>query len=202
MSNTHTATSGRRAAGQDPAERLARLRRSSFGAVVMLIVQFILGMIYNLYGTAPTKTKSIGLFSSPDLALHVILGILLFLAAVGQVVQAIGVRHRLAIWLSALGLLSILGAGFSGLGFTGSGASGTSLGMSLAFALALACYVILVFTLPSSASSGTSRSSGASRSSRSSGASRSSGSSGASRSSGASGSSGPGPSGTSGSSTT
>ncbi len=152
MSDIHTATSGRRAAGHDPAVRQARLRISSLGVVVMLIVQFILGMIYNLYGTAPTSTKSIGLFSSPDLALHVILGILLFIAAVGQLVQAIGARHKLSIWLSAIGLLSILGAGFAGLGFTGSGASGASLGMSLAFATALACYVVLVFALPSSAS--------------------------------------------------
>jgi hypothetical protein len=152
MSETHTAASGIRAAGRDPAVRLARLRKSSLVVVAMLIVQFILGMIYNLYGTAPTSTKSIGLFSSPDLALHVILGILLFIAAVGQLVRAIGARHRLSIWLSAVGLLSILGAGIAGLGFTGSGASGASLGMSLAFATALACYVILVFALPSSAS--------------------------------------------------
>ena len=152
MSETHTATSGTRAGGQDQAVRLARLRRSSLGVVVMLIVQFILGMIYNLYGTAPTSTKSVGLFSSPDLALHVILGILLFLAAIGQLVQAIRVRHNLSIWLSALGLVSILGAGLAGLGFTGSGAAGASLGMSLAFAVALACYAILVFALPSSAS--------------------------------------------------
>jgi hypothetical protein len=151
MPETHTATSGTRTAGRDPAVRLARLRMSSLVLVVMLIVQFILGMVYNLYGTAPTSAKSIGLFSSPDLALHVVLGILLFLAAVGQLVQAIGARHRLSIWLSAIGLLSILGAGFAGLGFTGSGASGASLGMSLAFAVALACYVALVFALPSSA---------------------------------------------------
>ena len=152
MSNTHTATSDRRAAGQDQAVRLARLRMSSLGVVVMLIVQFILGMIYNLYGTAPTSTKSIGLFSSPDLALHVILGFLLLIAAIGQLVRAIGARHKLSIWLSALGLLSILGAGFAGLGFVGSGADSASLGMSLAFATALACYVVLVFALPSAAS--------------------------------------------------
>src|SRR6516225_10683218 len=152
MSETHTDASGTRTSGQDQAIRLARLRGASFGVVVMLILQFILGMIYNLYGTAPTSTKSIGLFSSPDLALHVILGILLFLAAIGQLVQAIRVRHNLSIWLSALGLVSILGAGLAGLGFTGSGAAGASLGMSLAFAVALACYAILVFALPSSAS--------------------------------------------------
>ena len=149
MSQTHAAT---RAAGQDLTVRLARMRMSSLGAVAMLIVQFILGVIYNLYGTAPTPKKSIGLFSSPDLALHVILGILLVIAAVGQLVRAIGTRHKLAIWLSAVGLLAIVAAGFAGLGFTGSGAAGASLGMSLAFAVALACYVVLVFALPSSAS--------------------------------------------------
>ena len=157
MSETHTATSGTRAGGQDQAVRLARLRRSSLGVVVMLIVQFILGMIYNLYGTAPTSTKSIGLFSSPDIALHVIVGILLLIAGIGQLVRAIGTRHRLAIWLSGIGLLAILGAFFAGIGFAGSGAAGASLGMSLAFAVALACYVVLVFALPSAASARSSR---------------------------------------------
>ena len=149
MSQTHAAT---RPAGPDLTVRLARMRMSSLGAVAMLIVQFILGVIYNLYGTAPTPKKSIGLFSSPDLALHVILGILLVIAAVGQLVRAIGTRHKLAIWLSAVGLAAIVAAGFAGLGFTGSGAAGASLGMSLAFAVALGCYVVLVFALPSSAS--------------------------------------------------
>ena len=152
MSETHTDASGTRAAGQDQAIRLVRLRGASFGVVVMLILQFILGMIYNLYGTVPTSAKPVGLFSSPDLALHVILGFLLLLAAIGQLVQAIGARHQLSIWLSAIGLLSIIGAGFAGLGFAGSGADGASLGMSLAFATALVCYVVLVFALPSSAS--------------------------------------------------
>jgi hypothetical protein len=149
MSETHTAAAGHRAAGPDATVRLARLRRSNFGLLMMLIVQFVLGMIYTLYGTAPTSTKSIGLFSSPDLALHVVLGILLFLAAVGQLVQTIRIRHALSLWLSSVGLLSILGAGFAGLGFTGSGANGASLGMSLAFAVALACYVVLAVALPS-----------------------------------------------------
>ena len=156
MSDTHTATHAAGSWGRTPASRLARLRISSLGAVIMLIIQFILGIVYNLYGTAPTADKSIGLFSSPVLALHVILAILLVIAAVGQLIRAIGTRHRLAIWMSAVGLLGILGAGFAGLGFTSKGAAGASLGMSLAFAVSLACYVVLVFALaPSPASSTT-----------------------------------------------
>src|SRR5215469_8199512 len=144
MSHTEAAA---RAAGRTQADKLARIRMSSVGAVAMLVLQFILGIIYNLYGTAPTAKKSIGLFSSPVIALHVILGILLLLAAVAQLVRAIGARHALSIWLSALALVGILGAGFAGLGFAGNGAAGASLGMSLAFALALGCYVALLVVL-------------------------------------------------------
>ena len=144
MSETKTVTD---AAAPAQASRLARLRAASLGAVVMLILQFILGMIYNLYGTAPTTEKPIGLFSSPVIALHVILGILLFIVAVVLLVRAIQARHKLSIWMAAIGLLSILGAGFAGLGFSGSGANSASLGMALAFAVALACYIVLVFAL-------------------------------------------------------
>jgi hypothetical protein len=151
MSETRTATP---AAGQTQASKLTRLRTSSLGGVVMLILQFILGMIYNLYGTAPTAKKSIGLFSSPVLALHVIVAILLVIAAVGQLVRAIGARHGLTIWMSAVGLVAILAAGFSGLGYTGNGAAGASLGMAIAFAVALAAYVVLVFALAPAPSSG------------------------------------------------
>ena len=131
----------------DRDSRVARLRISSFGLVSMLIIQFILGMIYNLYGTAPTSAKSVGMFSSPVLALHVILFFLLVIAAVGQLIRAVGARHRLTLWMSGLGLVAILVAGFAGIGFIGNGDAGASLGMSLAFAVALAAYVVLVFAL-------------------------------------------------------
>jgi hypothetical protein len=148
MSDTNTAA---RMAGPDQANRLARIRTSSLGGVIMLIIEFILGIAYNLYGTAPTASKSIGLFSSPLLALHVIVAILLVIAAVGQLIRAIGTRHRLTVWMSAIGLVAILAAGFAGTGFAGNGAAGASLGMALAFAVALAAYVVLVFALPSGA---------------------------------------------------
>ena len=141
MSDVDTAP---RTAGPSRAGRLARVRMASFGAVTMLIIEFILGMIYNLYGTAPTASKSIGLFSSPVLALHVVMSILLLVAAVMLLVRAIGARHRLPIWMSALGLVAIIAAGFAGEGFTRNGAAGASLGMSLAFAVSLACYVMII----------------------------------------------------------
>ena len=142
MPNTHTAVP---AVGTN---RLARLRMSSFGLVTMLILQFVLGMIYNLYGTAPTSSKSVGMFSSPVLALHVILFFLLVIASVMQLIRAAGTRHGLTVSLSAVGLIGIVAAGFAGIGFIGNGAAGASLGMSLAFAVSLACYAVLVLVLP------------------------------------------------------
>ena len=144
MSETKTVTD---AAAPARASRLARLRMASLGAVVMLILQFILGMVYNLYGTAPTTKKPIGLFSTPVIALHVILGILIGIAAIVLLVRAIQARHKLSIWMTVIGLLAILVAGSAGLGFTGNGDNGASLGMSLGFAVALACYIVLVFAL-------------------------------------------------------
>jgi hypothetical protein len=120
---------------------------ASFGAVTMLIIQFILGVVYSLYGTAPTAAKSVGLFSSPVLALHVIMTLLLLIAAVMLVVRAIGARHRLTIWLSAVGLIGIVAAGFAGIAFAGNGAAGSSLGMAIAFAVSLACYVVIIVVL-------------------------------------------------------
>ena len=144
MSQTDAAV---RSAVRTQADKLARLRMASVGTVTMLILQFILGVIYNLYGTAPTAKKSIGLFSSPVLALHVILGILLFLATVVLLIRAVGARHGLSIWLSAVGVVAIVYAGLAGLSFTGNGAAGASLGMSLAFAIALGCYIALLVVL-------------------------------------------------------
>jgi hypothetical protein len=84
------------------------------------------------------------------LALHVIVAILLLIAAVMLLVRAIGTRHRLTIGLSVLGLVGIVAAGFAGLAFTSKGAAGPSLGMSLAFAVSLASYIVIILMIPSS----------------------------------------------------
>lgn len=127
---------------QLPGRQAGRISRSSFGLVIMLIIQYVLGIAYNLYGTAPTAHKSIGLFSSPLLAVHVVVGILLILAAIELLVQAIRARIQVALITSVIGLLSIIGAAISGSGFTKSGASGASMGMAVATALALLCYTV------------------------------------------------------------
>ena len=117
-----------------------RIRMASFGALTMLVIQFVLGTAYSLYGTAPTSSKSVGMFSSPLLAIHVILGILLILAAIMLVVRAIQARYTPSIATSVAGLLVILGAFGASSSFAQDGSNGASLGMALLTAVAMLCY--------------------------------------------------------------
>jgi heme A synthase len=117
-----------------------RIRMASFGALTMLIIQFVLGTAYSLYGTAPASGKSVGLFSSPLLAIHVIMGILIVIAAIMLVVRAVQARHRPTIVITVAGLLVILGAFGAGSAFTQDGSNGASLGMALLTAVAMLCY--------------------------------------------------------------
>lgn len=126
--------------GSALATRLERVRMASFGALTMLVLQFVIGTAYNLYGTAPTAKKSVGLFSSPLLAIHVILGILLIIAAIMLVVRAIQARYTPSIVTTVAGLVVILGAFGAGSSFTQDGSNGASLGMALLAAVAMLCY--------------------------------------------------------------
>ena len=117
-----------------------RIRMASFGALTMLVIQFVLGTAYSLYGTAPASGKSVGMFSSPLLAIHVILGILIIIAAIMLVVRAVQARHTPTIATTVVGLLVILGAFGAGSSFANDGSNGASLGMAVLTAVAMLCY--------------------------------------------------------------
>jgi hypothetical protein len=111
----------------------------------MLIVQFALGIGYNLYGTMPTAHTSLSMVSGgPVLILHEIMGLLLVIGAVQLVVQAIRAGQRAVRIAAVAGLLAILGAAGGGMAFLGHGASGASLAMALATAVAMACYTVVL----------------------------------------------------------
>jgi hypothetical protein len=134
-------------AGQLPPARAERLRMASFGALSMLILQFVLGTAYNLYGTAPTASKSVGMFSSPLLAIHVIVGILTIIATAVLVFRAAQAKAGPVLGLSILGLVAVLGAAGAGSAFVAKGANGASFGMALATAIAMACYAGILVIL-------------------------------------------------------
>jgi hypothetical protein len=139
-----------------PAGQLARLRGASFGLLVMLIVQFAIGIVVNLYVTVPAADKggilpAIGkaLSNGPAaLASHAGLGLLIVLAAIGLVVRSAIARHGPTIVLSVLGLLAIVAAAINGARFVADGGqNNASLAMALSTAVAMLCYAISLFVL-------------------------------------------------------
>jgi hypothetical protein len=153
----------RRAAGMSD-RQLAALRGNTFGALAMLIVQFAIGIVVNLYATIPAKDKGSGIFGAigraltngpASLATHAGLGLLIVLAAVALVVRSIVSRHIASIVLSVIGLAAIVAAAFNGARFVADGGpANASLAMALSTAVAMLCYAIglllLGFSRPSS----------------------------------------------------
>jgi hypothetical protein len=129
-----------------PAARLAALRGNCMGAAVLLIIQFGLGIGVNLYVTLPQhKSFFSQVFSSATLAAHAIVALLLLGAAIAALVRAI--RARRAIVFTSAGLAAILVAGAAGASFVGNESNGASLGMALATAVAMFCYLAAIFSL-------------------------------------------------------
>lgn len=146
-------------AGAPLARRISSLRRAGFAAFVMLVVQVALGIYVNLYVTVPRADHGHGfgqaIANGPaGLTVHIVLGLLLILAAIGFLVQAILARRAALIGAAVLGLLAIVGAAGSGSAFTGSAQDGESMTMGALAAVGLLCYGTVLFLLPRPASGG------------------------------------------------
>ncbi len=146
-------------AGRLTARRVSGLRRASLAAFVMLVIQFALGMYVNLYVTVPSADHGSGfgqaIANGPaGLTLHIVLGLLLILSALGVLVQAILARRPALIAAAVVGLLAMIGAAASGSAFTSSGRDGASMAMAVLAALGLLCYGVSLFLLPRPAAGG------------------------------------------------
>lgn len=138
-----------------------RFRATLAFALGALIVQFLLGMAVNLFVTIPTDHPGAnpseyfgGVVTSVSwailhgglwLTLHAAWGLLLVLAALGTLVQAIGLRGGGRITLAALGLVGVLAAGFNGGSFLNYHQDFSSMLMAVGFALGMSAYVALLY---------------------------------------------------------
>jgi len=125
---------------------LEGLRRVSLAALVMLVVQYGLGIILNLYIAVPASDAHAGLMqeiaSGPAmLTLHALLGLGLIGAALVLLVRAVRLEDRVIAVLAAAGLTAIGCAFASGEIFVRNGQSGASLAMALLTGMALLCYI-------------------------------------------------------------
>lgn len=147
---------------------LRRLRVTSLSMVVLLVAQFVAGIVANLYVKIPATipgTKAgkpdIGwaLAHGPaDLRIHVSLALLLVAAAL--IMAGVGIATRRAAWIipTVVGLLMILWAFAGGLGFLGDSTdSGSSLQMALGFIGAFLSYGTGFYITRTSDESGASR---------------------------------------------
>jgi hypothetical protein len=135
---------------QKMASREVGLRRASLAILIVLIVQFALGISVNLYVTLPAaghSGHSSWFGNGVLLALHATLGMILVLSAVFVLVRAIMARNTTLIVTSSAGLVAIGAAFYFGASFTDKLTDGYSLGMAISFAAALACYAIGLYTL-------------------------------------------------------
>jgi hypothetical protein len=125
---------------------LAGLRRPSLAALVMLVAQYGLGIVLNLYVAVPASDEHAGIMqeiaSGPlTLTLHALLGLALVATAIVLLVRAVGTGDRPIAVLAAAGLTAIGGAFASGEIFVRSGEQGASLAMALLTGVALLCYI-------------------------------------------------------------
>jgi hypothetical protein len=147
------ATAGKRR----KAGRSATLRPSAFAVVLLILLQYALGMWVNLFATIPPSDQGKGLLAAfgaalahgpVSLTLHAVIGTLLLLAAIAFLARAALARARAATVLGGIGALAIIAAWVNGALFVGNGANGSSFGMAMGAALALLCYVTVVFLRP------------------------------------------------------
>jgi hypothetical protein len=125
---------------------LEAVRQVSLGALIMLVVQYGLGIVLNLYIAVPAADARAGLAQEIAngplmLTLHALLGLALIVAALVLLVRAIRLDDRTVAVLAAAGLTAIGGAFATGEIFVRNGQNGASLAMALLAGVALLCYI-------------------------------------------------------------
>ncbi|MGH3150876.1 MAG: hypothetical protein ACRDOB_09110, partial [Streptosporangiaceae bacterium] len=126
---------------------LEDLRPVRLAALIMLVLQYGLGIVLNLYVAVPPSDAHAGFMqeiaSGPlPLTLHALLGLALIGTAIMLLARAVGAGDRPVAPLAAGGLTAIGGAFGAGEIFVRNGQQGASLAMALLTGAALLCYIV------------------------------------------------------------
>ena len=120
------------------------LRTQAFYMLTFLAIQFVLGMVTNLYVQVPETERPDLLWatarSQASTFAHIVLGILLLVGAIIFVIRAARQHNRAWIIGSWAGLISILVAIYGGVTFTTTQADAYSLVMALGFIASVVAY--------------------------------------------------------------
>lgn len=125
-------------------EKKETLKFHGIVIIVLLILQYLLGMITNLFVQFPQDKHGgqlwVFAWKQIPLAAHIILGILLIIGSIVLVIRAMRQKNKSWIIASIIGVLSILVAGVSGAIFIPSQAAIYSFIMSISFIAAFISY--------------------------------------------------------------
>jgi len=123
-----------------PTRSERRLRRLAVAMTLLLLAQFVLGMVVNLYVTIPASGNVTGR-AAVFLYAHMVLGIALLVIALVLAGLAVAARRRPWLIASAIGVAAIALAILGGLTFLiDGGHPGDSLLMAMGFIIAITSY--------------------------------------------------------------
>jgi hypothetical protein len=130
----------------------ARLRRGSLAVLVLVVVEYGIGMYVNVYAAVPRADHGANLASAisngpATLSIHAVIGLLLGLGALGVLLQAVLARHWGVTASSAVGLFALAVASVTGTSFTSTGDAADSMAMSVMTGVATLCYAANLYVL-------------------------------------------------------
>ena len=132
----------------------AALRASTLAALVVVLLQYGLGIGANLYATLPASDHGKSIFpafaaaitNGPDIVIaHAVLGTLLLIGAIAVLLRAVRTGLVPLIALAVLAIAAIVAAWLSGARFVGATSNGASLAMAIATDIAILAYVLILF---------------------------------------------------------
>jgi hypothetical protein len=136
------------------AAKVRGLRNNVLAALVMLVLEYGLGIWTNLYANLPASDHGKATFAAfagavahgpISLTLHALLGTLLIVTATSVVVRTALIRQSVLIIIGSVALLAIVAAWISGTKFVSDAANGSSFGMAIATGVAILGYATILF---------------------------------------------------------
>ncbi|MGH2345269.1 MAG: hypothetical protein ACRDG4_08585 [Chloroflexota bacterium] len=136
------------------ATKISGLRAASFAALVMLLIEYGLGIWVSLYADLPASAKGKGILAAfgsavtagpAGLTLHALFGVALLAAGISGVVRAALLRRPQLIAIAVAALVALVIAALDGARFVGDTTNGSSFGMALFAGVAVSCYATILF---------------------------------------------------------
>ena len=140
-------------AGTSSATPVRGLRANSFAAVVILLIEYGLGIWINLYGHLPASDHGANIptgfaraiANGPvGLSIHALLGVVLIVSAVTALVRSVLIHRPALIAVTVLGLVAIVVGASSGATFVGKGDNASSMTMAIAAGVAIGAYTLVL----------------------------------------------------------